>query len=140
MAASDFTALTTKQRLYAQVVAQGKTKAEAKRVAGYSATTSTTAIESSSVKAAFSRLVRQYIPAHHLAKRIAEGLDATETKFFQMEGQVTDSRDVIAWGERHKYAKLAAEYGAYVEPNEKTEANFNGPAIVLINGITKRKE
>jgi hypothetical protein len=28
---------------------------------------------------------------------------------------VTDQRDVVAWGERREYLKLAAQYGGYVE-------------------------
>lgn len=123
MVISGFTGLTNKQRLYAQSVAQGKSKQEAKRIAGYSATTSTTLIESPSVKAAFSRLVRQFTPAHVLARAIAEGVQAHETKFFQHEGKVTDSKDVIAWGPRATFAKLAAEYGGYVETEAQAQVN-----------------
>lgn len=42
-----------------------------------------------------------------VAQRIKEGLDAMETKFFQKDGIVTDSRDVIAWGERRGYIETA---------------------------------
>jgi hypothetical protein len=42
-----------------------------------------------------------------LAQRLAEGLDAVETKFFQKEGRVTDSRNVINWSERRNYLELA---------------------------------
>ena len=55
-----------------------------------------------SVKAAFSRLVRQFIPAHVLAKSIAEGVEACETKIFQLEGKITDPREVIAFATAEK--------------------------------------
>jgi phage terminase small subunit len=138
MVISGFTGLTNKQRLYAQSVAQGKSKQEAKRIAGYSATTSTTLIESPSVKAAFSRLVRQFTPAHVLARVIAEGVEAHETKFFQHEGKVTDSKDVIAWGPRATFAKLAAEYGGYVET--ETQAQVNTAIQVNVKFIGEKDE
>jgi hypothetical protein len=121
MATSNFTVLNDRKRKYLEARVQGLGKMEAKRIAGYAETTMPSTIENSSVKAAFSRLVRQYVPAHHLAKRIAEGLDAMETKFFQHEGRVTDSKDLINWTARHNYAKLAAEFGQYVEPEAKSQ-------------------
>lgn len=42
-----------------------------------------------------------------IAKRIIEGLDAEETKFFQKDGLVTDSRNVTSWSERRQYAETA---------------------------------
>lgn len=45
----------------------------------------------------------------HLVRRLKELLDAHETKFFQHEGQVTDSREVIAWGPRADGLRLATE-------------------------------
>ena len=139
MGSPGFTALTQKQRRYIQAVSEGKIKKEAKAIAGYSATTSTCQIENQSVKAAFARLVRQFTPAHVLAKSIAEGVQACETKFFQHEGKVTDSRDVIAWGPRATFAKLAAEYGHYVEPEAKGGDVNVAVGFTLINGITRPK-
>jgi hypothetical protein len=113
MASGDFTRLQPKQRKYLEGRAQGMNKEQAKRFAQYADSTSTASIESSSVKAAFARIVRRSIPAHKLAQRIAEGVDATETIIFQKNGVVIETRNVIAWGERRKYAQLAAEYGGY---------------------------
>jgi hypothetical protein len=129
MAASDFNGLNHRQRLYAQEVALGKPKLEAKRIAGYCESYSTTRLETPSVKAAFSKIVRQYTPAHVLARVIAEGVEAHETKFFQHEGKVTDTKDVIAWGPRATFAKLAAEYGGYVE----TESQGGNSTAIQVN-------
>ena len=45
-----------------------------------------------------------------IGQRVAEGLDAMETKFFHFEGRLTDQRHVIAWGKRRAYIELAAKY------------------------------
>ncbi len=116
----------------------GKTKRAAKRYAQYAESTSPSRIENQSVRAAFARLIKQAVPAHVMVRRIAEGVSAHETKFFQKEGVVTDQRDVVAWGERREYLKLAAEYGQYVEPDTaKVSIGEGGPSFILINGITK---
>jgi hypothetical protein len=119
MATSDFTKLTAKKRLYMQqlpdVVAGKITKRQAARNAGFADTSAIVRIESQNLRAQFSKLMRQYVPAHKIAQRIAEGLDAEETKFFQFEGRVSDQRNVVNLSERRQYAKLAAEMTDYVE-------------------------
>ncbi len=132
MASGDFTPLRPKQRKYLEGRAQGMTKEQAKRFAQYADSTSTASIESPSVKAAFARIVRRAASARKLALRIAEGVDATETKFFEHEGVVTASRDVIAWGERRKYIRLAAEYGQYAEPNNSGVNTQLGPVPQIV--------
>ncbi len=109
---------TAKQRAYLDNLTKGLSRTEAKRLAGYSETTKPGQIETPQLKAQFGRLIRQHVPAHVLARRIAEGLEAKETKFFQSEGVVTDSRDVIAWGERRAYAEMAAKFGGYVDQHD----------------------
>jgi hypothetical protein len=110
---------------------------EALRAAQYSENTAPSRVENASVKAAFARIVRRAIPAHKLVQRIAEGVDATETVFFQKDGVVLESRDVIAWGERRKYIQLAAEYGGYVQRG-KSDVNVTAP-FIFISGIAKPK-
>lgn len=75
-------------------------------------------------------LIRLHIPAEKIVKRINEGLDATETKFFQFQGEVQEQHDVISYGERRQYAALAAELGAYhtpvkpIDPQSVTNQQF----------------
>ncbi|MGD0567040.1 MAG: hypothetical protein ABSA78_01440 [Candidatus Sulfotelmatobacter sp.] len=112
-------------------------KREALRAAQYSENTAPSRVENSSVKAAFARIVRRAVPAHKLAQRIAEGVDAIETIFFQKDGIVIETRDVIAWGERRKYTQLAVEYGQYVQTGN-SDVNVTAP-FILISGIAKPK-
>jgi hypothetical protein len=115
MRATNFTKLNPRQRKYIEGLAQGMSRQEAKRFAQYAETTRGCRIENSSVKAAFARLMRQAAPAQKIVKIIADGLDATETKFFAHEGKVTDQCEVIAWGKRRAYVELAVKYGRYIE-------------------------
>jgi hypothetical protein len=139
MSTPDFTKFNPRKQRYIDGRSQGLSKREAKNLAGYAASTSTYSVENSSVKAALARLIKQAVPAHVMVRRIAEGVSAYETKFFQKEGIVTDQRDVVAWSERREYLKLAAEYGQYVEPDAKVSIGEGGPSFILINGITKPK-
>lgn len=78
-------------------------------------------IETPDVRKAFQALIREKIPSSKIAARLAEGLDAMETEFAKDKGLITDSRDVIAWGERRAYLELAAEYGGYFVPKAELE-------------------
>lgn len=69
----------------------------------------------------FRDLVRRHIPAELVIQRIAEGLSATETKIATWEGEITDQRDLVAWGERRMYAELAAKLGGYYQPTERVD-------------------
>src|SRR5580698_4256582 len=102
MATPDFTKLNIRKQRYIDGRSQGLSKREAKNLAGYAASTSSYSVENSSVKAALARLIKQAVPAHVMVRRIAEGVSAYETKFFQKEGIVTDQRDVVAWSERRE--------------------------------------
>jgi hypothetical protein len=44
-----------------------------------------------------------------LKRRLMEGLEARETKFFAYQGSVCEVRDVIPWGVRHDFLKLAMQ-------------------------------
>lgn len=108
--------LNDRARKYIEGLAQGMTKLEAKRFAQYAETTSSYTIETKDVKAAFAKLVRRACPAHKLSQKIAEGLEATETKFFQVKDQIIE-REVVNLAERRQYLKMAVEYGQYADPN-----------------------
>ena len=60
-----------------------------------------------------------------LHKKIKEGLNATETKFFQLEGHVTETHDCIDYGTRHKYLSTALElHGATDRADSGVINNF----------------
>lgn len=125
--------MSVRKRLYVKGLVAGKSKRQAALDAGYSPSVADRAvqIETKDVKAAFSRLIRKRIPAHHLARRIAEGVDAMDTKFFQKDGQVVESRDVVAWSERRHYAELAAKFGGYVETDSQSSGAQIGIQVVV---------
>lgn len=104
---------------YVAGVLAGKTKKQAALDAGLTknqARRPAELVETGDVKEAFRKLLQQKIPAAKIIKRVAEGLDAKQTKFFQHEGRVKSKRDVVAWKERREYLKLAVEYGGYHDP------------------------
>jgi len=88
-------------------------------------------IETRDVREAFARLVREMVPPEQIAKTIADGMAATETKFFSHEGVVQDEREVPAWSERRQYAELAAELGGYHTRDSKEERGGGGVIIIL---------
>jgi hypothetical protein len=109
-------ALSARKRIYLESLSTGKSKRQSALDAGYAESVARTAkehIETPDVQKAFAALIRSVIPAEKIVARIAEGLDAMETKVFSFQGMVFDEKDLIAWGERREYAKMAAEYGEY---------------------------
>jgi hypothetical protein len=114
--------LSLRHRMYLEGRASGKTKFQSALDAGYAETTARNAkahIETPDVQKAFAALVQAVIPAEKIVARIVEGLDAMETKVFQFQGMRMDSVEMIAWGERREYARMAAEYGEYFVSSPK---------------------
>lgn len=129
--------LPPRKLAYVQGRLEGKSKKQAARDAGFSETMANHAadkIETRDVRQAFARLVREMVPPEQIAKTIAEGMAATETKFFSHEGVVQDQREVPAWSERRQYAELAAEYGGYHAPTESDKEQGGGGVILILPG------
>lgn len=91
------------------------------------------------VKAKAAQRLAAFIDPHleQVAKRIIEGLDAQETKFFQKDGLVTDTRDVIAWGERRAYAETAMKALGIVAEKEPEPVTPLEVTINVVGSITK---
>ena len=126
--------LPPKKQCYLEGRIAGKSKRQAALAAGYSdsmASHATDKIETVDVQRAFAALIRERIPPERITKAISDGLDAMETKFFSSEGEVKDSRDVIAWTERRQYAELAAEYGGYHAPDKGDREQAGGVILIL---------
>lgn len=127
--------LSLRKRIYVEGLSQGKTKMQAALDAGYAESVAKTAkqhIETDDVREAFAQLIRATIPAEKIVGRIAEGLDAMETKLFSFQGLVFDREDMISWTERREYAKLAAEFGGYFKPTQRTEGDVNHSGEVKV--------
>lgn len=133
--------LSPRKRKYVKARASGKSKKVAGLQAGFSESMAENAkarIETEDVLQAFQKLIRSKIPAQKIVDRINEGMDAQETKFFQKDGLVTDSRDVIAFGERRAYTALAAEYGGYFTPEMQLAGKDGGPIVFKLERIGKK--
>jgi hypothetical protein len=61
-----------------------------------------------------------------LAKRIAEGLTAFDTKFSTYMGEITDSQDVIAFSERREMVELVLKVKGYLVDKHEIDA---GPTL-----------
>lgn len=108
--------LTLKQAKYITGLSEGKSRRKAALDAGYSqacADNARYAIEGSTVREELGKIMHRYVDPHKIGQRIAEGLDAVETRIFQHRGVITDSINLIAWGERRQYARLAADFCGY---------------------------
>lgn len=112
----------------------GKSKTEPALDAGFSETMAVhtaDTIQTPDAREASALLISDMIPPERVAKTIAEGMAAMETKFFSYEGVVQDQREVPAWSERRRYAELAAEYGGYSK-SAKGEPGQSSPGVILI--------
>jgi hypothetical protein len=114
---------TLKQTGFVAGLAAGKSARQAARDAGYSEHTAAHADRDimPAAERNFRDIVRRHIPAELVAQRIAEGLSAVETKFATFEGKITDSMEVIAYGERRMYAELAARLRGDYLPGQRIE-------------------
>jgi hypothetical protein len=124
-------ALSPRKQKYLAGRLVGKSKYAAARDAGYSKSVAKSAkakIEIEDVTQALQSALRDLVPIQHLARRLAEGLDASETETFLIRKNGEKSRyehfDKINWGERRQYAALVAKLmgvkgmGGAFEPDE----------------------
>lgn len=146
MPSTDFTPLSIRQRKYILGVSQGMTRTQALRFAQYSEATRPCAVENASVKAAFARLIRRTAPAHKIAKVIEEGLDATRTMVViagpkDSEGNQAPPQEhkVPDFKERREYAKLAADWGEYVDKDKSSVQANVAVGVTILNGVTRPK-
>ena len=117
---------------FTQLICDGENQYQAAIAAGYSDSTARNAYRELMPRAqdVFRRALAQHAPIGKQAKKIAEGMEATETVFFQKDGKVTDSRDVVAWGARHKYLELAAKCQGFLVDNVQLSGK-DGEQLVI---------
>jgi phage terminase small subunit len=115
-----------RQRKYVKGVLSGKSGRQAAKDAGYSARTAdraTVQIESKpAVVQAFKAVLEKAgITDELLARRLREGVDAKETKFFAHQGKVIDKRQTVHHGERRAHVELAMKIkGHLIDKHEIT--------------------
>jgi len=130
--------LDIRQQKYVENRAAGMNKYRAGLAAGYSthmARAATAKIERPEVREALKKLLRQFVSAHKLAQRIAEGLDAMETKIVTYKGAITDTIDLVNYTERREYIKLILEYGYSVTDGDHAPGQTTNESKVVIEYI-----
>jgi len=114
--------LTKKQQRFVGAIANPEvgTIAEAAKIAGYcdrqygSKVLQSTTIQDA-LKFFLDKLEAHGATDHVAAHRIAEGLSATKTVFFQHKGIVKDSRVCIDYPTRFKYIELCLKIKQYIK-------------------------
>ena len=71
-----------------------------------------------------------------LARALADGIDAEETRFFQHEGVVMDSRVVKNWGARHAYLETALNL---VGAGKRSEESRSSPNVFVFRSLLGEK-
>lgn len=101
--------ITTRQARFLKARAAGATRQEAVIAAGYSDPLANPEA-SENVQIALRNAILKAVPIRHIVKRLKQGIDCKETKFFQKDGIVTDERNVWNMSERRQYIELAAKF------------------------------
>ena len=112
----------------------GKSMKQAALDAGYSEHTAITACRDimPHVRDTFRQALHHRISVGKLSDTVAAGLDAEETQFFAHEGKVMDERNVIAWGERRRYAELASRLMGVDPPREASDGVSSKALVVQV--------
>ncbi len=108
--------LTPRQAKLLEGIAELKSQAEAARAAGYAPSTARNAhriLEGAKMSREFQSLLRRHVNPDKVGYRIAQGLDALETKLVTYKGVITDSCELINWDARRAYIEIAAKYTGY---------------------------
>jgi len=115
---SEIKSLDLRRRKYLKHRLDGKTKKAAAMLAGFSEESARNAaqvIETPLYRSLFAARAARVIPEEKLILRLAEGLDAVETKIVSHEGQITDFVDCIDFDQRRRYLELAMQVTRRVE-------------------------
>jgi hypothetical protein len=116
-------AIEARRRKVLRGMINGKNLSQATLDAGYSESMAAVACREimPHIRGAFQEAMLNKIPLGKLSDTVAAGLDAKETKVFSTEAGLVYSKPLIAWGERRRYAALAANLMG-VEPEKAAEA------------------
>lgn len=119
--------LTDRQIKYLAARAEGKSKKEAVRIAGYNEHTSSSGLERSPAlrQALLSAMEAQGLTGEYLARKIMIGTETKKTHFFAQDGIVKDSREVPDNEIQHKYVRTALEVRGDLIKEEGTKMQLN---------------
>lgn len=84
------------------------------------------------VRKEFQEQLRRKVPHAKLIQRIAEGLNAKETRLAQFEGDYTDQRHLVNYSERRRYAELALKILGFLVEKVEVGGSEEGPVNLNI--------
>ena len=117
---SSLASLTTRQRGFVVGKFEGKSDRRAALDAGYAPSaaenTKQKIMSRPEVRAAFRDLLDEHVPAEKIVRCIVEGLDAVQEKFFQHEGQITETVTVPDHRVRLLFCALALKIAGWDVP------------------------
>lgn len=124
--------LTQKQRLLVRGIQEGKSVLQAALAAGYAPSTAKSDVyQMPAVRSALVELMDQRgLGDDKLLAKLEEKLEAKETKFFAHEGQVVETRDVVAHGIQLQALDIALKLKRLYP--ERAEAP-QGPFTLIVN-------
>ena len=124
---------TARLEKFTSGVLEGKTMRQAALDAGYSESMARKPGQHlvPNMRKFFRQALEHHAPIGKLTKRLAEGLDAEETKFFQHEGRVVDQRNVIAWSERRQAAETIARLAGFEPDRSMALTGADGGPITV---------
>ena len=146
-----------KRRKFVQGLIDGKSMRRAALDAGYTPSMAKNASHRimPAAREEFEAELERRIPEAKLVQRIAEGLDAVETRLAQYKGKFTSGQRLVAWESRRRYVELACKLKGYlvewVQLSNSEEGplafdlkvNFVDPEEVrnkLMEGVTELQE
>jgi hypothetical protein len=136
---SEAVGLSVRERKYLKERLKGHNKKLSALLAGYPESMANAAIakiETPKVREEFQKLLNRVIPSEKLVIRLAEGLDATQTKFATMDGKITDFVEAVDFDQRRKYLELAASMSGRYERNEAKQPTVMIP-IQIVTSIPR---
>lgn len=114
-------------------IVEGKSTRQAALDAGYTQHTAAHPDELLSTEAVRVGLARLIAPLEKIAQRVNEGLDAEITEFAKFEGRITDRVNCVDFGQRLKYAELAARFKGFEDRTPLMGGIQNNIQVVFVN-------
>lgn len=127
--------LNNKQIAYLTARIQGKSKEESKRIAKYSANTSTTLIEQNpNMRQALLACMKNVgLTEDYLAEKLMQGTQAKRIQYFSKDGVVTDERIDDDGDLQHKFITKVLEVRNDIK-SDQPQVNIG--LIAIPNGVT----
>ncbi len=134
---------TLKQVKFVKFYLESGNAALAARKAGYSEKTAASIASENLTKPDILKPIDRALEKHGLtedliARKAKEGVDAMETKFFQKDGKVEDTREVIPWGTRLDYLQFCAKMKGLLKEKVEHEGGDKPIEIRIVKRVSRK--